>query len=78
MSDARHDTNPVSARPASFRRRLFWLLVCCVSGLGIGLAGYRLSADPVWFLALPAAMAVGWLFFANPEACASGRDGRHE
>lgn len=55
--------------PASLKRRLFWLLICMALGLGIGLLGEHLTSDPRWFLALPAALAVGWLFFANPAEC---------
>lgn len=51
------------------RRRLFWLLVSTAAGLGIGLIGHAMSDDPLWFLALPAALAAGWLYFADPEAC---------
>lgn len=58
-----------AAAPVSFKRRLFWLLICTVLGLGIGLLGEHLTSDPRWFLALPAALAIGWLFFANPAEC---------
>ena len=58
-----------TARPASFKRRLFWLLVCTALGLGIGLLGNHFASDPRWFLALPVALAMGWLFFANPAEC---------
>ncbi len=54
-------------------RRLFWLLACSILGLGIGLLGNLFTSDPRWFLALPVALATGWLFFANPEACLASR-----
>lgn len=57
------------AAEASLKLRLFWLLLCVALGLGIGLAGNYLTSDPAWFLALPATLATGWLFFANPEKC---------
>jgi hypothetical protein len=68
-----HDEITPPVAPASFRRRLFWLLACTVLGLGIGLLGNRLTSDPRWFLALPAALALGWLFFANPAECEPGQ-----
>ncbi|MEW6131661.1 MAG: hypothetical protein AB1591_00645 [Pseudomonadota bacterium] len=64
-------TIPVTAS-APLRRRLFWLLVCLALGLAIGLIGNHFTSEPRWLLALPAALALGWLFFANPEACMAG------
>jgi hypothetical protein len=58
-----------AAAPATLRRRLFWLLVCAALGLGIALLGKHFTSDPRWFLALPAVLAAGWLFFANPDEC---------
>lgn len=46
-----------------------WLLACLLIGLGIGVAGHHLTGVAEWFLAVPGAIAVGWLFLANPEAC---------
>lgn len=66
------------ARPVSLKRRLFWLLFCSALGLGIALLGNHLTSDPKWFLALPAALAVGWLFFANPEQCCPDRGSKRE
>lgn len=64
-----HPEAEAAAASTSLKRRLFWLLICTTLGLGIGLLGNYLAANPRWFLALPAAIAIGWLFFANPEAC---------
>jgi hypothetical protein len=64
-----HNEATASVAPASFKRRLFWLLACAALGLGIGLLGNHLTSDPRWFLALPAVLALGWLFFANPAEC---------
>lgn len=70
MPDTQDHPKPeAAAAPASTKRRLFWLLVCTALGLGIGLLGNHFTSDPVWFLALPAALAIGWLFFANPVEC---------
>jgi hypothetical protein len=57
--------------PATIKRRLWWLLACATAGLGIGLLGHWLTSNPKWFLALPATLAVGWFFFADPEQCLS-------
>lgn len=67
-----------AARPATFKRRLFWLLVCTLLGLGIGLLGNHLTSDPRWFLSLPATLAIGWLIFANPEACLASCRDKHD
>lgn len=53
----------------TLKRRLLWLLACTALGLAIGLIGYHFTSSPKWFLALPAALAIGWLFFANPDEC---------
>ena len=65
--------NPAAAAPASLRRRLFWLLACTAVGLGVGLLGNHFTSNPRWFLALPAALAAGWMFFANPAECTPDR-----
>ena len=43
------------------------------------MAGAWFTGNPYWFLAIPAALAVGWLFVANPDECtppATRRAGR--
>lgn len=69
MPDKNASAHSETAGQASLKLRLFWLLLCVTLGLCIGLAGNYLTSNPVWFLALPATLATGWLFFANPEAC---------
>ena len=59
------------AGPRSPRRRLFWFLACAAIGLGVGLAGAHVSGDPIWFLAVPGVVAVGWFVFADPTQCAA-------
>lgn len=54
---------------ASLGKRLVWLAVCVAAGAGIGAAGHWLSGDTAWYLALPAAVAVGWWFLADPSRC---------
>lgn len=69
MQDTQDHPETDAAAPASFKRRLFWLLACTALGLGTGLLGNYFTADPRWFMALPAALTIGWLFFANPDEC---------
>ncbi|MBI3155775.1 MAG: hypothetical protein HYZ20_10225 [Burkholderiales bacterium] len=38
-------------------------------GLAVGGAGYMVSGSPYWFLAVPAALAVVWLFVGTPQDC---------
>jgi hypothetical protein len=45
------------------------LLACIVVGLVIGAIGHALSGSSAWYLALPAAVVVGWLFVADPTEC---------
>lgn len=59
---------PPCARPPSLRRFL-WLLACMAVGMTVGFAGFHFTADQAWFLAVPIALAAGWLIFANPDQC---------
>jgi len=56
-------------RDASAMRRLVWLLVCAALGLGAGFAGLLLTGNQAWFLAMPAALVIGWFVFADPTKC---------
>jgi len=47
--------------------------VCAALGLAIGLAGSQLTGDPAWLIAIPVVLAVGWLVFADPTACAAAQ-----
>jgi hypothetical protein len=49
--------------------RLAWLLACVFSGWLIGAVGSALSGSTAWYLAIPAAIAIGWLFLADPTEC---------
>ena len=55
-------------------RRLVLLLACIAAGVGTGAAGWLLTGDGRWFLALPAVIALGWLFVADPTRCEAQRD----
>ncbi|NJD24049.1 MAG: hypothetical protein FIB06_01440 [Betaproteobacteria bacterium] len=50
-------------------QRLLLLAACIGGGLGAGLAGYLLTGEQAWFLALPAAMAAGWMVVGDPTRC---------
>lgn len=54
---------------AGFGKRLAWLLACVALGVAIAFAGVFLSGSQWWYLAIPAVMAVGWLFLADPTQC---------
>lgn len=55
--------------PPGFGRRLAWLLACTALGAGVALAGHLFSGSQWWSLAIPAAVAAGWLFFGDPTQC---------
>lgn len=50
-------------------KRLAWLLACIFAGLVIAMIGNSLSGSSVWYVAIPAVVAVGWLFLADPTEC---------
>ncbi len=50
-------------------KRLAWLSACVFAGLIVAVVGSSLSDSPVWYVAIPAVVAVGWLFLANPTEC---------
>ena len=59
--------------PPNSGRRAFALLAVLSTGALLGGAGYWLTGSQHWFLAIPGALAGGWLFLANPLACAPGQ-----
>lgn len=53
-----------------------WALLCLFAlGLLLGSLGAWLTGSEHWFLAVPACVAIGWLFFANPLACQADAGG---
>lgn len=65
-------TRGIALTPASSRglgRRALWLGVCLAAGLGVGAGGQWLTGDAAWFLAVPACIALGWFFLADPRQC---------
>ncbi len=55
--------------PPNTAPRAIALVAVLSSGALVGAAGSWLSGSQLWFLAIPGALAVGWLFLANPLAC---------
>lgn len=53
----------------TLRSRVLLLGGCIVAGSIVGVVGQYLSGSSAWFLAVPALLAVGWLFVANPTEC---------
>jgi hypothetical protein len=51
--------------------RLAWLAGCLAAGLAVGALVYAASGRPHGFLAVPAALAVGWFFLADPTKCST-------
>lgn len=56
-------------KPRSIRNRLAWFVVCLSAGAAAGMAGTWFTGNPLWFLAIPATLALGWLWVANPDEC---------
>ena len=50
-------------------KRFAWLLACILVGLVIAVIGNSLWENSAWALAIPAVVAIGWLFLANPTEC---------
>jgi len=61
--------DPLRATQPRHLRRLGWLLVCLCGGGLVAVIGNAWSESQAWFLAIPAAVAVGWLFVADPTQC---------
>lgn len=58
--------------------RVWALLAVTAVGTLVGASGAWLTGGQYWYLAIPASLATGWLFLANPLACqpqAGGRSG---
>jgi hypothetical protein len=56
---------------SDFARRLLLLVSCVGAGLIAGIAGAALTGQDEWFLAVPAAVALGWIFVGDPSRCHS-------
>lgn len=49
--------------------RFFLFMASLALGLAVGAAGYHLTGNQAWFLAIPGVLALVWLFVANPSEC---------
>ncbi len=58
-----------SSIPPRTSLRVWALLAVVAVGALLGASGAWLTGSQYWFLAVPAALATGWLFLANPLAC---------
>mgnify|MGYP001765859448 CR=1 FL=1 len=58
------------ALPANRRvRRLVLFVACVCAGVLVGMIGSHLTGSDHWYLAIPALLAVVWLFVADPDKC---------
>ena len=57
------------APPPNSGHRAIALVAVLSTGALIGAAGSWLTGSQHWFLSIPGALALGWLFLANPLAC---------
>lgn len=62
--------------PPGFGKRLGWLLACAALGAAVALAGVFFSGSQWWYLAIPAAVAAGWLVVGDPTQCDPPRGAR--
>jgi hypothetical protein len=68
--DRDHPPTPSThSASADVRRRVAALLACLAIGALVASAGIWLTGEPLWYVAIPATIAVGWLFFADPSEC---------
>ena len=72
MSETRRRQTPRLAT------RLRWLLACAFAGALVAAVGHAWTGSQAWTLALPAAIACGWLFFGTPHECAPPEAGPGE
>lgn len=59
----------------NLRTRALLLAATVVLGATVGVLGQAATGNEAWFLAVPAAMVVGWAFVADPTACQPGGHG---
>lgn len=60
-----------AAPPPGIAARLAAMLVLLAEGALLAAAGVWLQGSQLWVLAVPAALAAGWLALADPQACAA-------
>jgi hypothetical protein len=72
--DAAARDGAVTARTRS-GRRLAALAGLLAAGAAIGAIGSWWTGSAAWYLAIPIALAVGWLGIADPTRCEPGAPG---
>jgi len=60
---------PSYRTPPGTLRRLLLLLALAAAGGFVGAVGSALTGNAFWYGAIPAAVALGWLFVADPSRC---------
>ncbi len=50
-------------------RRFILLGVCLVAGSAMGILGALATGSEWWYLTVPIAVALGWLWVGTPEQC---------
>lgn len=60
---------PASGPRLSTRKRVLLLLALAAAGWLVGTVGSALTGSAYWYGAIPAAVALGWLFVADPSRC---------
>ena len=60
---------PPSPPARSRIRRLALFVACICAGVLVGVIGSRITGSDHWYLAIPALLAVVWLFVADPNEC---------
>jgi hypothetical protein len=63
------DLSPRNLPAPRVAARLVLLLALLAGGLVVAGLGVWFTGKPIWWLAVPAAVAIGWLFVADPTAC---------
>lgn len=59
----------IERKQRSTQRRPALLVALAVIGWVVGAAGNAVSGNAYWYCAIPAAVALGWLFVADPTRC---------
>jgi hypothetical protein len=65
---------PSAKGAMTLQRRVLLLGACIVAGCLVGAIGHNFFDSSAWFLAVPAFIAVAWLFVANPNECLPHRE----
>ena len=58
--------------------RLAWLFACVLAGLAAGYVAEAFTGSHYGYLAIPAFLAIGWLFLADPTKCEPPRAAKRD